>query len=250
MNRLIRAEALKLRSTRSACVAAVGVLALIAIAAAAVSAAASFHPGDHPGRDALGLTGIAQTFALLLGVTAVTSEFRHGTITAALLITPRRTPLLTAKLANLALAGLAFGLVAFTAAAAIALPILSQRGIASQLDPGNVAGIIAGGAVATALFAALGVGVGTIVRNQVAAIITALGFLYAVEPILTFIPAVGDAVQNYGLGGLSSGASGTTAFQPNLHTLGQAPALLVLAAYALVVLLAGTALFGRRDVSG
>jgi ABC-2 type transport system permease protein len=102
-----------------------------------------------------------------------------------------------------------------------------------------VARIIVGGTIATAIFAALGVGIGTVVRNQVGAVITAIALMHVLEPLLTFIPGVGDAVQRFGLGGLSSGASGTPGFQSDVELLGQGPALLVLAAYALAAFLAG-----------
>src|SRR6187399_1935392 len=52
----------------------------------------------------------------------------------------------------------------------------------------------------------------------------ALGLLYAVEPVLTFIPGVGDYVQRYGLGGVSGGASSSTGFQSDVEILGQLPA--------------------------
>jgi ABC-2 type transport system permease protein len=249
MNRLIGAEALKLRSTRTFTLLTLGALLLVAIVATASAAASSFHAGDHPGRESLSPAGAAQTFALILGVLALTSEFRHGTITPALLITPRRARLLAAKAIILALAGLGLGLLAFGGAAAIALPLLSHRGIASDVGSGDLVGIIAGGTATTALFAALGVGIGALVRNQVGAIIAALSLIYAVEPALTFLPGVGDAVQTYGLGGLSTGASGTAAFQASAHILGQGPAVLVLAVYAAAFLTAGAALLHRRDIT-
>jgi ABC-2 type transport system permease protein len=249
VNRLIRAEARKLLSTRTFWAITLGTLALIAVAVTATSAASGFTPGDHPALQVLALAGLAQTFALILGVLAVTGEFRHGTITAALLITPRRTPLLAAKLITLIASGLALGLVAFGEAAAIVLPILSARHVASQVDGATVGGIIAGGAIAAALAAALGVGIGTVVRNQVGAIITALGLLYVLEPLLSVLPGTGDVVQRFGLGGLASGASGTSGFPSSAHLLGQAPAALILGAYALAVLIAGSTLFLRRDVA-
>jgi ABC-2 type transport system permease protein len=249
VNQLIRAEARKLRSTRTFWAITLGTLALIAVAVTAMSAASSFKPGDHPALQVLALAGLAQTLALILGLLAVTSEFRHGTITAALLITPRRTPLLAAKLITLTASGLVLGLLAFGEAAAIAAPILSARHVASQVDGPAVAGIIAGGAIAAALAAALGVGIGAVVRNQVGAIITALGLLYVLEPLLSVLPGTGDAVQRFGLGGLASGASGTAGFPSSAHLLGQAPAALILGAYALTVLIAGATLFQRRDAA-
>jgi ABC-2 type transport system permease protein len=249
MNRLIGAEALKLRSTRTFTLLTLCALLLIAIIGTASAGAGSFHAGDHPGRESLSPAGVAQTFALVLGVLALTSEFRHGTITPAFLITPKRARLLAAKVIMLALAGLGLGLLAFGGAAAIVLPVLSHRGIATGLAGGDLVGIIAGGTATTALFAALGVGIGALVRNQVGAIIAALGLIYAVEPALTFLPGVGDAVQTFGLGGLSTGASGTAAFQANAHILGQGPAVMVLTAYAVAFLTAGAALLRRRDIT-
>jgi ABC-2 type transport system permease protein len=249
MNALVHAEVLKLRSVRSFAIVALAAIVLIAIAATTAAAAGHFQAGAHPGRDTLAIAGLAQTFALLLGVLAVTSEFRHGTITPAVLITPRRTRLLIAKLITVTCGGLMLGAVAFSTAAAIALPVLSSRGIASGLNNDHVVAIVAGGTVATALFAALGLGIGTIVRNQVGAIIAVLILLYAIEPLLTLLPGIGNTAQQYGLGGLSSGASGTTALHSGAHLLGQAPAALVLTAYAISALAAGTVLLRHRDIT-
>ena len=249
MTSLIRAEAVKLGTTRTFWLLAAGALALIAVAVTATAAATSFTSGGNPVRATLALTGLAQTFALVAGTLAVTSEFRHKTIIQAVLITPRRTPLLAAKLITLTATGLAFGLLATGGATAIAMPILAARHLASQAGGAQLAAIIAGGAVATALFAALGVGIGTVIRNQVGSIIAILGLLYVIEPLLGFIPGIGSSVQKFGLGGLSSGASGTAGFPASTHLLGQVPAALTLAACALAVLLAGAILLRRRDIT-
>ena len=249
MTRLIRAEVVKLRSIRTFRLLALGALALIAAGVTATSLTASHTGGANPARDTLALAGLAQTFALIAGALAVTTEFRHKTITQAVLITPRRTPLLTAKASTLTVAGLAFGLLATGAAAAIALPVLASRHITSHVDAAQLAAIIAGGAVATALAGALGVGAGAVIRNQVGAVVTVLGLLYVAEPLLGFIPHAGAAVQTYGLGGLASGATATTGFPASAHLLGQVPAALVLAAYAVAFLVAGAALLRRRDIA-
>jgi len=87
----------------------------------------------------------------------------------------------------------------------------------------------------TAIAAAIGVGAGAVIRNQVGAIVGLLSLLYVAEPLLGFIPHVGTAVQVYGLGGLASGATATTGFAATTHLLAQAPAIAVLAGYALAV---------------
>ena len=249
MTRLLRAEALRLRTARSYWLLAAGAFALIAGWVAPTAAATSFTPGASPARATLAIAGLAQTVALLAGLLCVTGEFRHKTITPAVLIAPRRTPLLAAKLITLAAAGLVFGLAATGTATAIALPVLAARHIPASISGTQAAAIIAGGAIATALFAAIGVGVGAIIRNQTGAIIAALALLYVAEPLLGFIPHLGTAIQQYGLGGLAAATTHTTGFPASAHLLAQPAAALVLAGYATLALLAGASLLKRRDIT-
>jgi ABC-2 type transport system permease protein len=249
MTRLLRAETLRLATTRTYWLLAAGALALIADGTGATAAATSFTSGTSPARATLAIAGLAQTVALLAGALSVTSEFRHKTITPAVLITPRRTPLLVAKLITMATAGLAFGLAATAMGTAITLPLLAARHIPAGITGTQAAAIIAGGGIATALAAALGVGVGAIIRNQVGAIVTVLALLYIAEPLFGFIPHVGSAVQKYGLGGLAAAATHTTGFPATAQLLGQGAAVLILAAYAVAVLLAGAALLRHRDIT-
>jgi ABC-2 type transport system permease protein len=249
MTRLLRAEALRLATTRACWLLAAGATALIAAGTAATAAATSFTPGTSPARTVLAIAGLAQTVALLAGVLAVTGEFRHNTIIPAALITPRRTPLLSAKLIILAAAGLVFGLTATGMATAIALPLLAARHIPAGITGSGAAAIIAGGGIATALAAALGVGVGAIIRNQAGAVIAVLALLYVAEPLLGFIPHLGTAIQQYGLDGLAAAATRTAGFPATARLLSQPAAALVLAGYATVALLAGAALLRRRDIT-
>ena len=55
-----------------------------------VTALADFSPQDEPLDDMMGVTGFVQVFVLVLGILAVTTEFRHGTITPSLLVVPNR----------------------------------------------------------------------------------------------------------------------------------------------------------------
>ena len=249
MTRLLRAEALRLATTRTYWLLAAGATALIAGGTAATAAATSFTPGVSPARSVLAIAGLAQTVALLAGVLAVTGEFRHNTITPAALITPHRTPLLAAKPITLAAAGLVFGLAATGIAIAITLPLLAARHIPAGLTGSSAAAIIAGGAIATALSGAIGVGVGAIIRHQAGAIIAVLALLYVAEPLLGFVPHLGTAIQRYGLGGLAAASTHTTGFPATAHLLSQPAAALVLAGYATIALLTGAALLKRRDIT-
>ncbi|MGH3200895.1 MAG: hypothetical protein ACRDP5_02380 [Streptosporangiaceae bacterium] len=249
MNALIRAETRKLTTTRTYWLLAAGTLALIVGGVTAIAAGTSFTAGTSPARDTLAIAGVAQAVALIAGALAVTGEFRHKTITLAVLITPRRTPLLAAKLITLAAAGLAFGLLSSGMAAAITLPVLAGRHIPAAVSGTQLAAIIAGAGVTAALAAALGTGIGAIIRNQVGAVITVLALLYVAEPLLGLIPHAGTAIQRYGLGGLAAAAAGTTGFPATTRLLGQAPATAMLAGYALIAMAAGTILLRRRDIT-
>ncbi|HEV3291852.1 MAG TPA: hypothetical protein VG123_22970 [Streptosporangiaceae bacterium] len=249
MTHLLRAEALRLATTRTYWLLAASVAALIAGGSGATAAASSFTGGISPARSVLAIAGLAQTVALLGGALSVTGEFRHKTITPAVLITPRRTPLLAAKLITLAAAGLILGLAATGMATAITLPLLAARHIPAGISGTQTAAIIAGGGAATALAAALGIGIGAIIRNQVGAIVAVLALLYVADPLLEFIPHAGTAVQKYGLDGLAAAATHTIGFPATAQLLGQGAAVLILAAYAAAILSAGAALLRHRDIT-
>src|SRR5258708_2554655 len=82
MTGLLRAEPLRLATTRSYWLLAAGAVALIA-AGTSATAATSFASGTSPARTTLAIAGLAQTVALLAGALSVTGEFRHKTITPA-----------------------------------------------------------------------------------------------------------------------------------------------------------------------
>jgi ABC-2 type transport system permease protein len=107
---------------------------------------------------------------------------------------------------------------------------------------------IAGGAAATALFAALGVGFGAVVRDQAGAVVAALGLLYVAEPLLEALPGLGGAIQRFGLAGLASSASATSAFLGNAHLLSAPAGAGLLAGYAALVVAVGAVLFRQRDL--
>lgn len=60
-------------------------------------------------------------------------------------------------------AGAVLGLLAFGLTAAIAIPVLDARNLATALSAGELLSVVGGGTAGTALFAALGVGIGTAV---------------------------------------------------------------------------------------
>ena len=205
---LIRAEALRLTTTRTYWLLAAGAIALIAGGVAPTAAATSFTAGTSPARPVLAIAGLAQTVALIAGALSVTGEFRHKTITPAVLITPRRTPLLAAKAHHLGRrrAGLRPGRDRDGHRhhlAAAGRPAHPRRSLRRRRRRHHRRG----GPSPPRCAPPSASGSARIIRNQAGAITAVLALLYIAEPLLGFIPHLGSAIQQYGLGGLAAAAT-------------------------------------------
>lgn len=247
MSGAIRSELVKLRTTRTFLGIVIATLGLIALLVGAIAAAAPFNPDETPGYDLIDTAGLAQPFALVLGLLAVSTEFRHGTITPTLLATPDRQRLMAAKLAAYLVAGLILGVVAYALAALLMSAILPIRGISTELAFGDAVELVVGGVLCVALLTAIGVGFGAVVRNQVGAIVGGLAWWFVIEPLLAAIPTVGGWVEDYGLGGAIAGLTGSDLGGD--PALGQLAGGLLLLAYAVLFAGAGAILMRRRDIS-
>jgi ABC-2 type transport system permease protein len=247
VSRAIAAELFKLRTTRTSWGVTLGSLGLVVLISVIGALAGDFDSGDDdPGRDLLQISGLVQIFALVLGILSVATEFRHGTVTPSLLAVPDRARLMLAKLVTAIVVGALLGLVATGLCAALVLPLLSSRDIATGTDSGEVVKLIAGNGAASALYAAIGVGLGALIRNQVGAIIGALGWLFLIEPLLGLIPGFEDVTTKWFPSGAANALAGTS---ETTDALGQVPAGLLLAAYAALFVAAGLYVLRDRDVS-
>jgi ABC-2 type transport system permease protein len=246
MKAALRSEFFKQRSTSTGLALLAALLTLVAIAvvlhvygfAAEDLAQKSnqlevFNPGQLLG----------SLFAALLGAMSITAEIRYGTIRPTFLVTPWRSRVVAAKVAVSVALGAAFGLTAGSVATGVGAGALSARGIDVQLDSGDFALMLAGGAASAALWAAIGVGVGAVVRNQVPALVGVCAWILFVEGLL-----VGDTLEDAGRftpGAAAAALSG----QERAALLSPALALLVLALYAAAAALTGARVTARRDVA-
>jgi ABC-2 type transport system permease protein len=249
MRAQLRSELLKQRSTRTNVLLLlwmVGLLALVVLLHVfSFSAETLARPDNQLKVVGLG-TSLGALFASLLGALSITGEIRHGTIRPTFLATPRRGRVIAAKVAASALAGLAVGLLAEALTAGIEAAGLAARGIDIELGGGDYVQLLAGGAVAGALFAAIGVGVGAVVRSQVPAVVGLCVWLLLIESILIGdVPSVGKFAPGASAGALAG------AIQTQNATDLVAPALgaLLLVAYAALAAAAGSIATTRRDVS-
>jgi ABC-type transport system involved in multi-copper enzyme maturation permease subunit len=190
MNRLIRVELLKLRTTRlgyGLLAAAAGLTVLFSVLEAS---RAGSGQAVAPLYTAAGFNAVVTggTFALLLaavlGVTVSSGEFRHATATQTYLATPRRGRVLAAKAAAAACAGAVFGLVGYVIAAGTGLIYVAARGYHVPVGDATLARYAIGHVVAAALLAAVGVGLGSLIRSQLAAVIGVLVWAIVIESLL------------------------------------------------------------------
>jgi ABC-type transport system involved in multi-copper enzyme maturation permease subunit len=244
---LIRAELLKQRSIRTGVGLFAAMLGLVLLAVLLHGFGLPAEDLDSTSRQLM-IFGrgefLAALFAALLGAMSITGEIRHGTIRSTFLVSPRRGRVVAAKVWVSTLIGAGFGLAACSLAAGVGAAALRARGIDVQLDGSDYVLLIAGGAAAAALWAAIGVGLGALVRNQVPTLIGICAWLLFVEGLL-----VGDVVGLGNVGRFLPGAAAAAISGQDPDTL-LAPAvgLGLLTLYAGAAALAGSLATAHRDV--
>lgn len=264
MRALITAEVLRLRSTRlwlwtllGAIILGGGLIGLLGLIGP--ENAEPPMPGlDDPNgiRVVLGLLAITVFVPAVFGTAAMTSEYRHRTITPTFLFAPRRWQVLAAKLVVFAGAGVAYGVVTCTSAVGALYLSAAITGTSIGLSLGTILIMMVRIIVAMAVYCLIGVGVGALVRNQMIAMIIVIGYFYMFETILMLIPGV-NLLYPFLPGGataaltsftyLAESASaelGTQAVQLLSPTLGA----VLLLGYALAAAAVAVALPLRRDV--
>ena len=201
------------------------------------------------------VNAIGYVFPLVIGSLAMTTEFRHKTITQSLLVEPRRGVFLGAKLLATVPLGLLYGVVGTLAVVGVSAPLLAGWGDGAFLGDGDVVAVILLGVVVTALWAVLGVAFGSVVTNQVAAIVVILAFTQFVEPIARLALGAFDAldgVAKFLPGAAADGLMGASFFGSlgggSADLLSRPAALVVMLAYIGVLATIGRFTTLRRDI--
>jgi ABC-2 type transport system permease protein len=241
----LRSELVKQRSTQTTLFLLLAMVGLVGLASAlhvVAPSASSLASLKHQLQVFEVGTRVGMLFAGLAGALAITAETRYGTIRATFLVTPRRGPVIAAKLAVSALAGIVFGLFAEALMAGATTVALSARGIDIRLTSGDYLQLLAGGTAAAALWATIGLGVGALVRNQVATLVGLCAWMLLVENLL--LPFVPDA------GRFTPGAAGLAlAGSIAEKLLSPTPAAFALVLYAAAASVGGWLATLRRDVA-
>jgi hypothetical protein len=122
---------------------------------------------------------------LVLGVLLITAEFRHNTITPTFLAAPRRWQVIVAKFATVMVVSLVFAVGMLLAAVIATLPYFRSALDELELGSGDLWLTVFGNVLVLVLFGLLGLGIGALLRNQVAAVVVSIVYFLVVENILT-----------------------------------------------------------------
>lgn len=186
MTALVRSELLKIRTTRGwyAYLAVIVLLTGLAVAGDVGQAANRNRARLDFQLSLVDTAGIAGLLAIILGITIVTTEFRHGTITPALLAEPRRERMVASKALAAVLVACGFVILSLVVVAAVALVWFSVVGVDSHLGDRDIGVRAAQQLLLAVLWALLGVAIGTLVQSQVAALVGTLVWIFIAETLL------------------------------------------------------------------
>jgi len=242
--RLLRAELLKLVTTRLLLWLGLLILALevlvIALHVSQDSLSSLAEPRSQ--RDVVSIAGIAALIALIVGVVSSAGEYGHGTISHTFLVAPVRERVVAAKVIANAFAGAALAVLAGVVAWVLAALLLSARSVPVHLGSAGVMRPLFGTLLAAAVTGALGVGFGFVLRRQTAAVVIVFVWLLVAEPLLSIAH-----VDRYGPGHaiasvVEAGAQGSGLME-------FWPGLLLSLAYAAGFALVGALVVKRTDVA-
>jgi ABC-2 type transport system permease protein len=246
--RLTRAELRKLATTP-----AFVVTLAIAVALAVISVVADAYNAGKNGAAPLGtdtatyqmlkIGPVVFVAMLVLGIVAAGGEYRHRTIIPAMLITPRRGALVTAKAIAIAIAGVVLSALTFGLGLATAVAELHAHGV-HRLPPGT-AGMFAGSVAAAVLSGLIGTALGYVTRSTVAAVVGAVGWVVFAE--YAILHTVAPQLFNW----LISGTATVLTAPPTPGNTAPTPltAAAVIGGYTAALLATATWLVRRRDVA-
>lgn len=249
--RLVRAELLKVRSTRMWMGLLFGAVALTGLGAIATLAIAGTPEGAQAGltplrsvtdvADLVYTSSAAAIFAMILGAVSITGEYRSGTIAGTFLATPSRTPVILSKAVAVAAVGFGFGMVCALIPLVSAEAYLGIKGLPLRFGMPVVTAVLVIGAMG-ASSAAIGAGVGAAIRSQLVAILGLLGWGLVVEQL------IGGLLPDYRKWLPFIGAQASLSRQdPTL--LSPLPGGLLLIAYVSLAVIVGMLITRQRDIS-
>lgn len=123
-------------------------------------------------------------FAIILGVLMMTGEFRHGTAVATFLTSPKRSRVVFAKIAVAAIS--AAVLMIISALTGFLAGWLALQTVDNPAEPSSniFVNMMLASVLAGVVLGIIGLAIGTLIKNQLLAIVATLVYLFVVDPLL------------------------------------------------------------------
>lgn len=247
MINLVRIEVLKLRTTPAFYATAIAALVL-SLGSAITNVLVTPGRSDPPigsaanAQDVLSQAGSVGSQAIfILGILVVAGEYRHRTIMGAFLAQPRRFRVIVAKMAMMGVVGAALGAVIYSITTATAVSVYSGKGVHHL--PVNLVDLGLGTVVSGACYGLLGVAVGALARNTVAAIIGGLVWIQVLE-----VAVLENAAPSFAKWLPVGAARGLTSVGSSLDVLSRPVSAAVLVVWAAGLVLLAGAISTRREL--
>lgn len=198
--------------------------------------------------------GISVGYLLMLtiGIMQIGSEYRHKTITGTFLATPKRLQPMLAKVVALLVIGAMYALISLLASVAVGATVLRVRGH-DAFPSTEVYRTLALSLLVLGMWALIGLGVGILIPNQVAALLIGVGVAWIVEPLLafglTFWEWGSDHVMPYLPSQATNSIVNAVSQAGEPHPLSWWAASIALACWALGLAGLGIARVARQDIS-
>jgi ABC-2 type transport system permease protein len=226
MINLIKIEMMKLRTTPAFYATALAALVL-SLGSAITNVLITPGPGDPPrgsaanAQDVLSQAGSVGSQAIfILGILVVAGEYRHRTIMGAFLAEPRRLRVIVAKMA---------------------VSLYASKGVHHL--PVSLVNLGLGTVVSGGCYGLLGVAVGALARNTVAAVIGGIVWIQVLE-----VAVLENAAPSFAKWLPVGAARGLTAIGSSLDVLSRPASAAVLLAWAAGLVLLAGAISTRREL--
>lgn len=184
-----------------------------------------------------------------LAVVLIASEWGTGMIRSTFSAVPKRTPALLAKVLIITAVSFVIGAAAAFAGLLVSQPILAGGDLNLSLNDDGVIPSILNTGTCLALIAVFSMAIGTLLRNTAGGVVTAIGIIFVLPMVVGLVQGIADWIPDAARF-LPSNA-GTQLVMANATAEGDLTQLqggLVLAAWALALLLISLVVTKRRDV--
>lgn len=189
-------------------------------------------------------------FALIMGILIMTNEFRHGTAVGTFLVTPKRSTVLFAKIISASVAGLVVQVFSFIFAITSGFIALNFFEPHAPVTTELLWKVFRASVLSGLVLGIVGVGLGALVKNQVAAVTGAVIWTLIVEGlVVAFVESVGKYLPAGAITGLVDLDFGNNDFNFTIDNyLSPGPATLVLLGYAALFSIVALRTTLRRDL--